>query len=377
MTRWQCRRIFHKKTGSFVLMVFLVLSFAVMMHQSIHADYSNGYIIPDSSYRYLSDADLEGMNAQVLCYARNEIYARSGRKFHSPELQQYFSQQYWYIPIYEPDQFPEDLLNPYEIANIRLIEEREAQIGSYVPDSASSDTSAVSLYMENESARTVTVYDADPYSYILKNSDCGYVDADTISQMSMQELCYARNEIYARHGRTFASAELQNYFDQKDWYWGTIPPSAFSDSLLNSYELANVRALMNAEYARDPNGYSLDRSGYSYQGLHSWGVAGQASETSTMDYLIPDSNSRYLTESDLDGMSLRELCYARNEIYARRGYLFQAQELRDYFNSKSWYNGTVPAAEFSASVFNDFEWKNIEFLQSYEYRLDPNGYRLY
>ena len=44
-------------------------------------------------------------NVILAADARNEIYARKGRKFHSIELQQYFAAKEWYVPIYEPEYF--------------------------------------------------------------------------------------------------------------------------------------------------------------------------------------------------------------------------------------------------------------------------------
>ena len=98
---------------------------------------------------------------------------------------------------------------------------------------------------------------------------------------------------------------------------------------------------------------------------------------STSDYIIWDSNIRYLTDAEVSALSLQQLNYARNEIYARRGYIFQSQELRDYFGSKYWYYGTIPASQFSAAVFNSYEQANIELLKKYEYAINPNGYQLY
>jgi hypothetical protein len=71
------------------------------------------------------------------------------------------------------------------------------------------------------------------------------------------------------------------------------------------------------------------------------------------------------------------MCYARNEIYVRSGYIFQSQELRDYFGSKSWYYPTVPAQSFSDQVFNSVEIANIDLLKRVEYSINPNGYQLY
>lgn len=78
------------------------------------------------------------------------------------------------------------------------------------------------------------------------SSDRLLTDAD-IQGLSAWELKVARNEIYARHGRKFNSQELQNYFDSRDWYQGTVAPGDFTDAMLSEIELANVRFLKAAE----------------------------------------------------------------------------------------------------------------------------------
>ena len=42
-------------------------------------------------------------------------------------------------------------------------------------------------------------------------------------------------------------------------------------------------------------------------------------------YIIPESNSRYLEESELTNLSLQILNYAKNEIYAREGRIFRSE----------------------------------------------------
>ncbi len=85
--------------------------------------------------------------------------------------------------------------------------------------------------------------------------------------------------------------------------------------------------------------------------------------------VIPDSSSRYLTSADLSGMNNKELCYARNEILARHGRLFQSKELQNYFNGKSWYNGTIAPDAFSFSVLNEYETRNVDFLLENEKKI--------
>ena len=72
-------------------------------------------------------------------------------------------------------------------------------------------------------------------------------------------------------------------------------------------------------------------------------------------------------------MTGTQLMYARNEIYARHGYIFNDPELRAYFEGKSWYKGTVSSENFSSSVFNTYEYKNISFLKKHQDGVDT-GY---
>ena len=96
----------------------------------------------------------------------------------------------------------------------------------------------------------------------------------------------------------------------------------------------------------------------------------------TVEYIIPDSNSRYLTEADISGLTIQQINYAKNEIYARHGRKFQSAELQNYFNSKSWYSGTIEAVDFDESVLNDFEKKNAELLSNKEFSMESGGYKL-
>lgn len=93
------------------------------------------------------------------------------------------------------------------------------------------------------------------------------------------------------------------------------------------------------------------------------------------EYIIPDSNSRYLTESDISGLSLQQLNYAKNEIYARRGRKFDSVELQEYFGSKSWYRGTIEPSQFTNDMLNDYEIKNADLLSAREFAIDSGGYK--
>lgn len=84
------------------------------------------------------------------------------------------------------------------------------------------------------------------------------------------------------------------------------------------------------------------------------------------DYIIAYSNSQYISNSDLEGLSAEELSRARNEIYARHGRKFKDAALQSYFDSKPWYSGTISPDDFSESMLNEYEKKNAETILAYE-----------
>ena len=94
------------------------------------------------------------------------------------------------------------------------------------------------------------------------------------------------------------------------------------------------------------------------------------------EYLLPQSDSVYMTDSDIEGFSLQKLNYARNEIYARHGRKFNSPELQNYFNSQSWYKGTIEPDNFSDSLLSAVEQQNAAFLRNLEFSMASNGYQL-
>lgn len=86
-------------------------------------------------------------------------------------------------------------------------------------------------------------------------------------------------------------------------------------------------------------------------------------EMGDTDYIIPDSDKRRLTESDLEDLTPRELTYARNEIYARHGRKFQSRELQKYFDSMEWYEMDE---SFDDRDLQGVERQNAEFISNYQ-----------
>ncbi len=89
------------------------------------ADEDGEYIFPESHVRLLTREELKSPSPDDLRIARNEIYARHGRRFTSSDLQEYFEARDWYEGTVEPDQFSEEVLNDFEKENVKLIKARE------------------------------------------------------------------------------------------------------------------------------------------------------------------------------------------------------------------------------------------------------------
>ncbi len=103
------------------------------------------------------------------------------------------------------------------------------------------------------------------YDYLLPEADTRNYTEDEIRSMPPQVICYAKNEIYARHGRKFVSAELTAWFGIQPWYYGTVEPEAFDPNALNSYETANIALLEKVERELGEDSYTLDRAGWDTQ----------------------------------------------------------------------------------------------------------------
>jgi len=82
----------------------------------------------------------------------------------------------------------------------------------------------------------------------------------------------------------------------------------------------------------------------------------------------PFTSTRYLTSSDLRNMSNWELKIMRNEIFARHGFVFKTNSMKNHFNNQTWYK-RIPKLntnDNAISKLTQLEKKNIKLIKSYE-----------
>ena len=91
-------------------------------------------------------------------------------------------------------------------------------------------------------------------------------------------------------------------------------------------------------------------------------------EPAVSEYILPDSDTRAYTTSELGTLSDWELFVARNEIFARHGRGFLNQDLAQYFEEKSWYTQRYSPEEFDAmpSPLSAVEKQNTETMIALE-----------
>lgn len=74
------------------------------------------------------------------------------------------------------------------------------------------------------------------------------------------------------------------------------------------------------------------------------------------------TDMKYYTAKDFDKDPAEVIKIAKNEIYARHGYIFGNRDLYNYFMGCAWYEPTIEASEFDTSVFNKYEVHNLKIL---------------
>ena len=213
----------------------------------------------------------------------------------------------------------------------------------------------------------------------------------------------AKNEIYARHGYIFNDIELHNYFMACLWYKPSRESSEFDALVFNEYEKANLKLLGKLDtYKQKKNNKEEDKvtkTSYEttdYDSETYENIFGEMSEEEVRqkkDETAPYRNKskyhqyankywesvgvtdispimkpnyytdmKYYTAEDFKDVPELIIHIAKNEIYARHGYIFKNKDLNEYFMGLLWYTPSCESSDFDASVFNEYEKANLALL---------------
>ncbi len=223
-----------------------------------------------------------------------EVEAIHGKKFEDePWLQQYFDERYWYSAAdkYDPKQ-----LSAIEQKNLQLIS------------------------LAEKKQRNVAVAPGD-----MELFENRLLTAEMLRGLSLYELRLLRNEVYARHGRSFKSEWLSQYFFSQPWY---APEENFKDEQLSGSDKQNVETIVSYE-----------------------------------NQLHEELSTKPITRALLSGLFVEDAAKMRQEIYARRGKVFKEPWLQQYFSSFDWYKADP---NFVESSLTTVEKQNIATIAAYE-----------
>lgn len=89
------------------------------------------------------------------------------------------------------------------------------------------------------------------------------------------------------------------------------------------------------------------------------------SEVDTQKYpgKYPEGSITLLNAGDLNGYSRQQLRIMRNEIFARHGYIFNSEDLRNYFEKQSWYRAENYNVD---NLLSRIERSNVALIKSLE-----------
>jgi YARHG domain len=223
-----------------------------------------------------------------------EIEAIHGKRFDDTVwLQQYFDERYWYRPAahYDPKG-----LSAVEQKNLQLIESMQKQ------------------------QRRVALSPGDMELFENK-----LISDRMLRGLSLHELRLLRNEIYARHGRIFKTAWIQQYFGFQPWY---DPKEDFKDEDISGNDKTNIETIVKYE-----------------------------------NKLHDSISDKPITRALLEGLFLEDVRKMCDEIYARHGKVFKDQWTQKYFASFDWYKADPNFTDASLSAV---EKGNLAVIARYE-----------
>ena len=335
--------------------VLLVLAGGVMAGA---AGKEQEYIFPEVDKELLTEEDVKDLPAELLAYGRYEILAKHGELFESEELKEYFGNQEWYFGFLSDEKEVEGLLNDIEKENLAFLEKKEKAEGGYELDQKDFDYEIVKKWLEGT---YVAGEETTRKTSEKKTKETEAAKTAETEAPATEAPTEPVTEAPVTEPATEAPAEPETEEHVTDGKFEDLSDvDLFS---LSQDELATtVREEPETEAESETESETETES--------------EIEVDTRSEYIFPDMDTRYLTQDEVSKLSLQAVCYAKNELYARHGRKFLSQELKDYFNDKTWYEGTVDPDSFSPGVFNTYENDNLLLLVSAEEKLLPGGYVL-
>jgi hypothetical protein len=328
--------------------------------------------------------EIEKLPPTQLKYLRGIVFGRHGRVFKEAAIQSWLKTRPWYKPN---PKYHVSVLNPVERKNMDNIKEAEFRQHDHV------EPGDLKFYRERA------------------------IKPGQLGEHSSIELRIMRAEIEAIHGKTFSDEPwLQAFFDERYWYkrnprydpkilndierknieviaaaqkkrrsialspgdMGHFEETSITPTMLKGLSLHELRLLRNEIYARRGQKFRTDwittamynivpdyepRTSFKEVELSPIEQKNLAVILKAEQQIHEEVSAKPIMERLLRGMYLEDARKLRNEIYARRGKVFQSKWMNDYFASFTWYK---PDPKFDEKILTPVERRNLRTILAYE-----------
>lgn len=103
-------------------------------------------------------------------------------------------------------------------------------------------------------------------------------------------------------------------------------------------------------------------SAYYSEIIDYWENAREVRDISNVLEPLFETDKKYYTKEEFESEPMLVIHLAKNEIYARHGYIFNNEDLYNYFMGCIWYSPTCDSTDFDDNIFNEYEKANLEIL---------------
>ena len=259
----------------------------------------------DFAHSKVTSAQMNSLPLDELKLVRSIVFGKHGRIFKDFDIRLYLNSRHWYHA--NPD-FRNSSLNNTERDNLDVVRIAEAR-------------------------KHETVQPGDMRLYQARALTRRKLGTHTNAEWTV-----LASELEAIHGKRFDGTPwLQQYFDERYWYW---PADHYNPKGLSQIERKNLQLIdtiqkQQRRVALAPGDMEL-------------------------------FEDKLITEAMLRGLSLHELRLLRNEIYARHGRVFVTPWLQQYFESQAWYDSSQ---NFKDEDLSGPDKTNVETIVAYENKL--------
>jgi len=194
-------------------------------------------------------------------------------------------------------------------------------------------------------------YEGDARNYVLVDLDVPDDVQDALDRIGLSRFALLRNEVWARHGYVFKTELLAWLYGKVAWY---KPDPAFGLGKLSGTAARNADWIKTKEDSWDYDNVGAWLDSRRYRG----DIEPYLKEA---DYVLPES-----VKISANHLAIPSARLLRNELFARRGYVFADPVLARLFAASRWYRPVDGDLARAGALMGSVERANVKLCQRRE-----------